>query len=40
MEMLSSDLKQKVQIEIYKSLLMGCKILEQNFSEKFIEDLC
>ena len=40
MEMLSYDLKQEVQVEIYKSLLMGCKILSQNFSGKFLEELC
>lgn len=40
MEILTNDLKRSVKIDLYKKFLINCKILSDNLSEQFLEDLC
>lgn len=40
MEILSTELKASVKVDLYKKLLLGCKILSDNLSGQFLEELC
>jgi CRP-like cAMP-binding protein len=40
MDILSGELREIVKVDLYKNLLLGCKILSDNLSEQFLEVLC